>query len=143
MIVNKPEKGVKMSVWHGDLHKRKPTGGKRKPYRGKRKFEQGSFPTETVLGEPKRKVERRRGGNLKVRVLSEKYACVTDIKTGKTQKAEIIRVVKNPANVDYDRRGVITKGTIIETSLGLAQVTSRPGQNGVINAVLIGEEEAD
>jgi len=129
-----------MSVWHGDLHKRKPTGGKRKPYRGKRKFEQGSFPTETVLGEPKRKVERRRGGNLKVRVLSEKYACVTDIKTGKTQKAEIIRIIKNPANVDYDRRGVITKGTIIETSLGLARVTSRPGQNGVINAVLIGEE---
>lgn len=132
-----------MSVWHGDLHKRKPTGGKRKPYRGKRKFEQGSFPTETILGEPKRKVERRRGGNLKVRVLSEKYACVTDLKTGKTEKAEIIRVVKNPANVDYDRRGVITKGTIIETNLGLARVTSRPGQNGVINAVLVSEEEAD
>ncbi|MEM1588945.1 MAG: 30S ribosomal protein S8e [Candidatus Bathyarchaeia archaeon] len=132
-----------MSVWHGDLHKRKPTGGKRKPYRGKRKFEQGSFPTETVLGEPKRKVERRRGGNLKVRVLSEKYACVTDLKTGRTEKVEILRVVRNPANVDYDRRGVITKGTIIETSLGLARVTSRPGQNGVINAVLIGKEEAD
>jgi len=132
-----------MSVWHGDLHKRKPTGGKRKPYRGKRKFEQGSFPTETVLGEPKRKTERRRGGNLKVKVLSDKYACVTNMKTGKTERAEILRVVKNPANVDYDRRGVITKGTIIETSLGLARVTSRPGQNGVINAVLISEEEAD
>ncbi|MCS7123853.1 MAG: 30S ribosomal protein S8e [Candidatus Bathyarchaeota archaeon] len=132
-----------MSVWHGDLHKKKPTGGKKKPYRGKRKFEQGSFPVETVLDEPKRKVERRRGGNLKVRVLSEKYACVSDLKTGKTEKAEILRVVKNPANVDYDRRGVITKGTIIETSLGLARVTSRPGQNGVINAVLIGKEEAD
>ncbi|MEM2946616.1 MAG: 30S ribosomal protein S8e [Candidatus Bathyarchaeia archaeon] len=130
-----------MSVWHGDLHKRKPTGGKRRPYRGKRKFEQGSFPVETVLGEPKRKIERRRGGNIKIKVLSEKYACVTDLKTGKTGKAEILRVVKNPANVDYDRRGVITKGAIIETSLGLARVTSRPGQNGVINAVLIGEEE--
>jgi small subunit ribosomal protein S8e len=131
-----------MSVWHGDLHKRKPTGGKRRPYRGKRKFEQGSFPIETMLGEPKRKVERGRGGNIKIKVLSEKYACVTDIKTGKTEKAEILRVVKNPANVDYDRRGVITKGAIIETSLGLARVTSRPGQDGVINAILIGEEEA-
>ncbi|MEM3617144.1 MAG: 30S ribosomal protein S8e [Candidatus Bathyarchaeia archaeon] len=131
-----------MSVWHGDLHKRKPTGGKKRPYRGKRKFEQGSFPVETVLGEPKRKIERGRGGNVKVKVLSEKYACVTDLKTGKTEKAEILRVVKNPANVDYDRRGVITKGAIIETSLGLARVTSRPGQNGVINAVLVGEEEA-
>lgn len=131
-----------MSVWHGDLHKRKPTGGKRRPYRGKRKFEQGSFPVETVLGEPKRKIERGRGGNIKVKVLSDKYACVTDLKTGKTEKAEILRVVKNPANVDYNRRGVITKGAIIETSLGLARVTSRPGQNGVINAVLMGEEEA-
>jgi len=131
-----------MSVWHGDLHKRKPTGGKRRPYRGKRKFEQGSFPIETMLGEPKRKVERGRGGNIKIKVLSEKYVCVTDIKTGKTEKAEILRVVKNPANVDYDRRGVITKGAIIETSLGLARVTSRPGQDGVINAILIGEGEA-
>jgi small subunit ribosomal protein S8e len=131
-----------MSVWHGDLHKRKPTGGKRRAYRGKRKFEQGSFPVETVIGEPKRKIERGRGGSIKIKVLSEKYACVTDLKTGKTEKAEILRVVKNPANVDYDRRGVITKGAIIETSLGLARVTSRPGQNGVINAVLIGEEEA-
>jgi len=131
-----------MSVWHGNLHKRKPTGGKKRAYRSKRKFEQGSFPVETIIGEPKRKIERGRGSNVKIKVLSEKYACVTDLKTGKTEKAEILRVVKNPANVDYDRRGVITKGAIIETSLGLARVTSRPGQNGVINAVLIGEEEA-
>jgi small subunit ribosomal protein S8e len=131
-----------MSVWHGDLHKRKPSGGKKRAYRGKRKFEQGSFPVETSLGEPKRKIEQGRGGNIKVKVLSEKNVCVTDLKTGKTEKAEILRVVKNPANVDYDRRGVITKGAIIETSLGLARVTSRPGQNGVINAVLIREEEA-
>ncbi|MBC7130998.1 30S ribosomal protein S8e [Candidatus Bathyarchaeota archaeon] len=132
-----------MSVWHGDLHKRKPTGGKRKPYRKKRKFEEGSFPVETIVGDTKRKIERCRGGNVKVKLLSDRYACVTDIKSGKTQKVEIIRVIKNPANVDYDRRGVITRGAIIETPLGLARVTSRPGQNGVINAVLIGEEELD
>lgn len=130
-----------MSVWHGDLHKRKPSGGKKRTYRGKRKFEQGSFPAETVLGEPDKKIERVRGSNLKVKVLSEKYACVTDVKTGKTQKTEILRVVKNPANVDYNRRGVITKGAIIETPIGLARVTSRPGQNGVINAVLTGKEK--
>lgn len=131
-----------MSVWHGDLHKRKPSGGKKRAYRGKRKFEQGSFPVETVLGEPKRKTAYGRGGNIKIKVLSEKCVSVTDLKTGKTEKAEIIRVVKNPANVDYNRRGVITKGAIVETSLGLARVTSRPGQDGVINAVLIGNEEA-
>jgi small subunit ribosomal protein S8e len=55
---------------------------------------------------------------------------------------EIVRVVKNLANIDYDRRGVITKGAIIETALGPARVTSRPGQDGVINAVLVGKEES-
>jgi len=126
-----------LSVWHGDLHKRKPSGGRKRPYRMKRRFETGSFPTETSLGEAKRKVERRRGGNLKVRVLSDKYACVSDPSSGETKKVEILRVVKNLANVDYDRRGVITRGTIIETPIGNARVTSRPGQNGVINAVLL------
>ncbi|MEM2972177.1 MAG: 30S ribosomal protein S8e [Candidatus Bathyarchaeia archaeon] len=130
-----------MSVWHGDLHKKKPSGGRKRAYRGKRKFEEGRFPTETTLGEPKRKIVRGRGETTKIRVLSEKYACVTDPKSGKTTKVEIARVVKNPVNVDYDRRGVITKGAIIETQLGLARVTSRPGQNGVINAVLVSEEE--
>ncbi|MCK4434127.1 30S ribosomal protein S8e, partial [Candidatus Bathyarchaeota archaeon] len=67
--------------------------------------------------------------------------CVADPKSGKTEKVEVKRVVKNPANVDYDRRGVLTKGAIIETTIGLARVTSRPGQDGLINAVLISQEK--
>lgn len=130
-----------MSVWHGDSHKKKSSGGRKRGYRKKRKFEKGSFPAETILGETKRKVGRRKGGNIKIKVLRGKYACVTDPKSGKTERVEIARVVKNPVNVDYDRRGVITKGAIIETPKGLARVTSRPGQNGVISAVLIGEEK--
>lgn len=129
-----------MSVWHGDLEKRKPSGGRKKAYRRKRRFERGSFPTETLLGEPKRKISRCRGGNLKVRVLRDKFVCVSDPASGVTRKVEIIRVVKNPANVDFNRRGVITRGAVVETPLGLARVTSRPGQNGVINAVLISKE---
>ncbi|MEJ2243385.1 MAG: hypothetical protein P8X87_02435 [Candidatus Bathyarchaeota archaeon] len=58
------------------------------------------------------------------------------------QKVKIDRVIKNPANVDYDRRGVITKGTMIATSLGTARVTSRPGQDGKVNAVLV-DKKAD
>ena len=130
-----------MSVWHGSLHKRKQSGGRKPAYRSKRKFEHGSFPSETALAEPKRKVARGRGGNLKTKILSDKYASVTDPKTGKTGKVEIARVVKNPANIDYNRRGVITKGAIIETSLGQARVTSRPGQVGMLSAVLLGEKE--
>jgi len=128
-------------VWHGDLRKKKASGGRRRSFRVKRKFEQGSFPVETIMGEPKRKASRGRGGNVKIKILIDKYANITDPKSGKTQKAEITRVVKNPTNIDYDRRGVITKGAVIETSLGLARVTSRPGQDGIINALLVGEEE--
>ncbi|MBS7632685.1 30S ribosomal protein S8e [Candidatus Bathyarchaeota archaeon] len=131
-----------MSVWHGALRKKKPSGGRKRAYRKKRKFEKGSFAVETTLGETKRKVVKGRGNTRKSKILSEKYACVTDVKSGKTEKVEIVRVVKNPANIDYDRRGVITKGAIIETSLGPARVTSRPGQDGVINAILVGKEES-
>ena len=131
-----------MSVWHGDTRKKNLTGGRRRAFRKKRKFEQGTFPAETSMGDRKQKVVRGRGGNLKIKVLSEKQVCVTDPKTGKTQKTEIVRVVKNPANIDYNRRGVITKGAVVETSLGQAKVTSRPGQHGVLNAVLIGEQKS-
>ena len=126
-----------MSVWHGNSRKKKQTGGRRRAYRIKRNFEKGSFPAETVLGESKRRVVRVRGGKMKVKLLKEKFVSVTDIKKGITEKIKILRVIRNKANVDYDRRGVITKGAEIETELGRARVTSRPGKDGVINAVLI------
>ena len=75
-----------------------------------------------------------------IKLLKEKFVSVTNPKNGQTEKTEILRVIKNKANVDYDRRGVITKGAEIETALGRARVTSRPGNDGVINAVLIGKE---
>jgi len=126
---------------HSSLRKRKLTGGKKRAYRSKKKYEQGGYPAETILGEPRRKISRGLGGNTKVKVLSDKYASVTDPKSGKTQKTEITRVVRNGANVDYNRRGVISKGAEIETALGLAKVTSRPGKDGIINAVLMAAKE--
>jgi small subunit ribosomal protein S8e len=131
-----------VSVWHGDRRKEKASGGRRKAYRKKRKYEQGTFAAETLMGEPKRKIVRGRGGNMKPKILSEKHVSVTDPKTGKVERTEVLRVVRNPANIDYNRRGVITKGAIIDTSLGQARITSRPGQHGVLNAVLIGEAKA-
>lgn len=74
---------------------------------------------------------------MKIRLVSTKWVNVADPETGETKKVEILRVVKNPANVDYDRRGVITRGCLLETPLGIAKVTSRPGQNGILNAILI------
>jgi len=126
-----------MPQWHGNLHKRKKSGGKKHIFRGKRAFEMGSDPAETIVGETHVTRKRGRGGKLKLRALAVNTANVTDPATGKSQKTEIRGVLKNPANVDYQRRGVITKGAVLDTPLGQAIVTSRPGQHGVVNAVLV------
>ena len=84
---------------------------------------------------------RKHGGNEKVRLLKVNEANISDA-SGKTSKVDILRVMENPANVDYDRRGVITKGTMVATSLGTARVTSRPGQDGIVNAILVAKKGA-
>ena len=123
---------------HWDLHKRKRTGGKKAIWRKKRKYEMGSDPTKTKLGERRIRLERTKGGSIKIKLLADFYANVLDPKTGKCSKVRIVRVEKNPADKNYDREGIITKGTVIMTEVGKAVVTSRPGQDGIINAVLIG-----
>jgi small subunit ribosomal protein S8e len=126
-----------MPQWHGDLHKRKKTGGKKHIFRGKRAFEMGSDPAQTIVGEKRVSIKRVRGGKMKLAALALNTVNVTDPASGKSQKTEIRSVLKNPANVDYQRRGVITKGAVLETPLGQAIVTSRPGQHGVVNAILV------
>ncbi len=80
---------------------------------------------------------RTLGGNKKLRLLSEEYVNVVDPKTNKAQKTKIKTTTENPANRHFVRRNIMTKGTIIETEIGKAKITSRPGQDGVVNAVLI------
>ena len=126
-----------MPQWHGNLHKRKKSGGKKHIFRGKRAFEMGSDAAETIVGETRVTRKRGRGGRMKLRALAVNTVNVTDPATGKSQKTEIRGVVRNPANVDYQRRGVITKGAVLDTPLGQAIVTSRPRQHGAINAVLL------
>lgn len=77
------------------------------------------------------------GGNEKRRLYSADVANITDQKTKKVSKAKILSVVENKADLHFVRRNVITKGAIIQTELGRARVTSRPGQHGVVNAVLL------
>ena len=62
---------------------------------------------------------------------------LTNPKSGKSSSTKIVEVVENSANPNYVRQNIITKGSIIETEKGKAKVTSRPGQHGVVNAVLI------
>lgn len=120
-----------------NLAGRKYTGGRIIPNRTRRKYEIDRYPNEAIVGETKNVVRRVRGNNIKVAFKFAEYANVSDKEAKKTTKAKILRVTKNPANKDFERRGVISQGSILETELGLARVVSRPGQDGVINAVLI------
>ncbi|WP_456395559.1 30S ribosomal protein S8e [Thermococcus sp.] len=130
-----------MSIWQGRSLK-KPSGGRIIFARKKRKRELGREPAFTRVAEEneKKKFIRTYGGNRKVRLVEALYANVFE--NGKGRKVKILNVIENPANRQYVRRNIITKGAIIKTEAGRAIVTSRPGQHGVVNAVLIKEENA-
>jgi small subunit ribosomal protein S8e len=120
-----------------NLGGRKLTGGRKVAMRGRRKFEIDRYPNEAVVG-PSQVVSRRiRGNNNKVAFKSAEFANVIDQENKRVIKSKILRVTKNPANRDYERRGVVSKGAIIESENGTARVVSRPGQDGVVNAILI------
>jgi small subunit ribosomal protein S8e len=120
-----------------NLGGRKFTGGRKVPNRIRRKFEIDRYPNEPIVGPTKNVIRRVRGNNIKIAFKFSDFANVNDRDNRKTTKAKIIRVSKNPANKDFERRGVITKGSLLETELGMARVISRPGQDGIINAILI------
>jgi len=125
-----------MALWQGDSRRSKR--GRRIRYgKGKRKSEIGREQHLTTIGKNKVKNVRTRGNNKKIRAMTTDVAFVVDPKTGKTTKTEIISVVENQANIHYVRRNIMNKGAIIETKIGKAKITSRPGQSGNINAVLI------
>ena len=105
--------------------------------RGKRKLELGRDPAETRIGDKKLRKIRTRGGNYKNRLAEGNVINIINPETNKAENAEIYNVIENKANPNYVRRNIITKGAIVETSAGKAKVTSRPGQDGVINGVLI------
>ncbi len=94
---------------------------------------------ETTLGEEKTKKMSGHAGIEKTKIVHAAVVNVADPETGKTEKLEIQDVVSNPANADYNRRGVITKGTIVRTEKGLARIVSRPGQTGALSAVVYKE----
>ncbi|PSQ26850.1 30S ribosomal protein S8e [Halobacteriales archaeon QS_9_68_17] len=117
---------------------RKRTGGRLRPNSDRKKHQLGRHPTETQVGEPNLKTTDARGNTTKTRALATNVAQVAA--DGETVEAEIRDVVENPSNPNYVRRNIVTKGAIIETPEGRARVTSRPGQTGQVNAVLVDDE---
>jgi small subunit ribosomal protein S8e len=123
-------------LWQGGS-RRSYTGKLLRRSRKKRKYELGRDQVETLIGERKIKKRRVRGGGYKIKLFRDNYANVYVPSENRVVRAEIKTVVENPAHVHYARRNVVTKGAIIETSVGEARVTNRPSQEGTINAVLI------
>ncbi|MEM1577729.1 MAG: 30S ribosomal protein S8e [Candidatus Pacearchaeota archaeon] len=118
------------------MSKKKITGGKLRKHRKKRKREIKKFLKKVKLGERKIKKLRALGGNQKVVLLQDNYVNVKD-KDGKIKKVKILDVLETPANKFFTRAKILTKGTIIKTEIGKAKITNRPGQEGMINAILI------
>lgn len=119
---------------HNDSE-RKPSGGRRRPKRKGRKYELGGEFTATTLGGDEVRKQDARGNGHKNRV--KRTDTVNLAMDGDVEEVAITGVLENPANDDYVRRDILTKGTIIETDEGQARVTSRPGQDGSVNAVLL------
>ena len=114
----------------------KITGGRRRPLRIRRKYETDRFPNEPINGAQTTVTRSVRGKNSKTALKSIDFV---NLATGdaKVKKTKIIKVLENATNNDYKRRGIITKGAILETSEGKCKVVSRPGQSGTVNAILI------
>ena len=125
-----------MAIWQGNSRRSK-TGRRIRYARGKKKFEIGRERHLTTIGETRFKKVRTLGNNRKTRAKTTNIAYIIDPKSNKTTKTEIVSVVENKANIHYVRRNIINKGSIIETKIGKAKVTSRPGQCGTVNAVLL------
>ena len=118
-----------------NLSTSKITGGRRRPLRSRKKHETNRFPNEALIGEQITITRKVRGKNVKTAIKT--IDTVNLIIDSKAKRVKILKVLENATNNDYQRRGIISKGAILETAEGKCRVMSRPGQHGVVNAVLI------
>ena len=104
--------------------------------RDKRRHEMGGYFVATKLGqENELKEVRMRGGSGKSKLM---YAGSANLLTKDGyKKAKIKAIMESRDNRNFARLNIITKGSVIETDLGKAVVTNRPGREGCINARLV------
>jgi len=125
--------------WHLKLRGRTSTGKKYNRSYKKKKHQIGRDFLPAIVGKARVLTKRSRGGNVKSIATGAEFANIST-KDG-VKKAKIVSVVGNTADSQYIRRNIITKGAIVQTELGKARVTSRPGQSGSIDAVLVEEKK--
>ena len=118
-----------------NLHTSKITGGRRHVLRSRRKYEIDRFPNEALIGDQITITRKVRGKNTKTAIKT--IDSVNLAIDSKVKRVKIIRVLENATNNDYQRRGVVSKGALLETEEGKCRVVSRPGQHGTVNAILV------
>ena len=106
----------------------KVTGGRRHPLRSRRKYELDRFPNEAIIGKQVTVTRKVRGKNIKSAIKT--IDSVNLAIDSKVKRVKIIKVLENATNNDYQRRGIISKGAVLETEAGKCRVVSRPGQHG-------------
>ena len=114
----------------------KITGGARHPLKVRQKFQIDRYPNEALLGDQQTSTRKTRGNKRKTGLKTVSHVNLA-LPDAKIKRSKIVKVLENQTNNDYQRRGVITKGAILETEDGKCKVVSRPGQSGVINAILV------
>lgn len=118
---------------------RKPTGGRYKKPKVRRLSRYGRQSVSTKLADTKLKTVKTIGGNKKTMLLRANKVNIFDEKTKKHKVAQIKTAMENPANRHYVRRNILTMGAIVDTEMGKVRITSRPGQEGTLNGILISE----
>jgi len=117
--------------------KKKATGGRYTSSFTKRRHMKGSRPAHTHIGEEHKKTTPTKGGGHKTKLFSANKVNVYNPKTKKHSIAEIKTALENSADMHFVRHNTITRGAVLDTSLGKVKITSRPGQEGAINGVLV------
>lgn len=104
--------------------------------RDKRRHEMGGYFVATKLGDENvLKTVRMRGGSKKSKLMHAGFVNLLT-KSG-YKKAKIKAIMESKDNRNFARLNIITSGSVIETDLGKAVVTNRPGREGCINARVV------
>ncbi len=137
-----------MTEWHLKSRK-KPSGGFRNSKNRSDKklvWKGGDFIATKVSEKDDRTNVQKRGLTSKTKLKQAKSVSLNNTSTGKTEKAQVLRVVSNPADRHYARRDIITKGGVVEVQSAknkvFARITSRPGQTGSLSATVLSAEES-
>lgn len=117
--------------------RRKSSGGRYVSYRTKRKFEVGYPTVAPRIGKTKIKSVDAKFAQTKTKIFYAEKINVYVKKENKCKTTKVDTVIENPADSELVRRNVLTKGAVVKTSLGNVKITSRPGQDGCLNGILI------